>query len=384
MVDVLFVVPDLHQGGVGRCVHMMLESLPGYGLSTSIFCARAVDTELQPARATVRRGVARKLSGPAMYALAPWILWRLMAEIRRGRPAVVCSHGLFCNLLVAAARMLMPGAFRSVAFEHNSPRAHYQTTEHGWLKRLLLRLGYGMHDSVIGVSRGVVADLVEMVPSLREKCRHIYNGVDLNRVRSQAREASATRADDGLVHVVAVGRLVQGKGFETLIGAASLLDDPGISITIIGEGPHRAQLEAQIARQQPRSPVRLAGYAANPFPEVAAADIFVSTSERESFGIVLVEALCLGVPVVATNCPTGPAEILDDGHFGELVPVGNAGAVARAIASLARDPVRRRVLAALGPRRAADFALDRHCKELVNLFEPLVRRQAPDRAGART
>ncbi|WP_144637729.1 glycosyltransferase [Bordetella genomosp. 13] len=384
MVDVLFVVPDLQRGGVGRCVQAQVEQLPAHGLSTALFCARRGDNELAPGQARVTRGVARRIGGTTMHLLAPWILLRLLAAIRRERPAVVCSHGLFCNLLVAAARLLRPGAFRCVAFEHNSPGAHYRQTGQARLKRLLLRLGYGRHDRVVGVSRGVVDDLVAMAPSLRPKCRHVYNGVALAQVRAQARACPAPLDDDGTVYVVAVGRLVEGKGFATLIAAAQLLDDPGICIIVVGDGPLRADLEAEIARVRPGSPVHLAGHADNPFPMLAAADIFVSVSERESFGLALVEALCLGVPVVATDCPSGPAEILQDGRFGELVPVGDAAAVARVIGALARDPARRRLLACLGPRRAAEFSLERHCSQVADLFKPLLPRRDADAAGVRT
>lgn len=381
MVDVLFVVPDLQHGGVARCVAAMVQALPPLGMSTALFCARIGANEIDPGPVRVTRGVARRVAGGTMLALSPWLLLRLMREIRRQRPAVVCSHGLFCNLLVAAARALLPRTFRSVAFEHNSPQAHYRQTRHGWLKRTLLRMGYRSHDRVVGVSRGVVDDLVAMVPSLAGKCSHIYNGIALETVRAQARAASPSAGPQGGVRVVAVGRLVQSKGFHTLIDAARLLDDAGISITIIGDGPQRAALQALIDRQRPGSPVRLAGHADNPFPELAAADIFVSVSERESFGIALVEALCLGVPVVATDCPSGPSEILEEGRFGELVPVGDAAAVARAIAALAYNPARRRLLSALGRRRAAEFSLDHHCRVVMALFEPLLQRAPTERAG---
>jgi glycosyltransferase involved in cell wall biosynthesis len=278
----------------------------------------------------------------------------------------------------------MPGSFRTVAFEHNSPSAHYRSTSLGALKRMLLRGCYGAHDDVVGVSRGVVRDLVAMVPTLRDKCQHIYNGIPLDDVRTQARACGQTLPRDGKLHVVSVGRLVRNKGFQTLIDAAYILNDPGIVFTIVGEGPQRAEFEAQIAQRRPGSPVRLAGHVDNPFPMLADADIFLSVSERESFGIVLVEALCLGVPIVATDCPSGPAEILEDGKFGELVPVGDAAAVARTIQALANDASRREHLSDLGPQRAADFSLERHCRNVADLFQPLLRKQGLDRVGART
>lgn len=374
MVDILFVVPDLHRGGVGRCVYSMVEELPRHNVTTSVFCLREIEHEFTPSRASVTRAYASRLSNRAMQLRAPIAWFKLLMAIRRERPAVVCSHGLLCNLMVAAARRLMPGNFRSVAFEHNSPSAHYRSTEKSLLKRILLRIGYGAHDAVVGVSQGVVRDLVAMVPTLREKCRHVYNGVPLDHVKQQARAGASALPEDGTLHVVSIGRLVNNKGYQTLIDAAVLLDDPTISFTVIGEGPQRAELEQQIQGLRTHSRIRLTGHVDNPFPTLAAADIFLSVSERESFGLSLVEALCLGVPIIATDCPSGPAEILDDGRFGELVPVGDAAAVARAIRQLAGDRGRRQHLSDLGPRRAQDFSLEQHCHNVVDLFQPLMQR----------
>lgn len=384
MVDILFVTPDLHRGGVGRCVYFMIEELPKHGLSTSLFCVREIEHEFTPSRANVSRGIASKISNRGMQLLMPWAWIKLLMTIRREKPAIVCSHGLLCNLMVAIARGVMPGSFRSVAFEHNSPSSHYRSTSMGALKRWLLRLCYNGHDTVVGVSKGVVDDLVAMLPSLQGKCRTIYNGIPLEDVRTQARAAASKLPDDGKLHVVGLGRLVKTKGVQTLIEAAAILDDPAISITLVGEGPDRAEFEQMIAQMKPGTPVHLLGHVDNPFPTLADADIFVTASERESFGIVLVEALCLGVPVISSDCPSGPAEILEDGKFGELVPVGDAAAVARTIRSLSQDRSRREHLAQLGPQRAADFALERHCRHVVEMFDPLLEKKSLERVGART
>lgn len=375
MADILFVAPDLHRGGVGRCVNFMVEDLPKHGLHTSLFCLRAIEHEFSPHNVRVTRAITRRVGNRVMQLLAPWVWIKLLMTIRRENPSIVCSHGLLCNILVAMAKAVMPGGFRSVAFEHNSPSAHYRSTTQARLKRLMLRLCYGQHDVVVGVSKGVVEDLLAMVPSLRGKCRHIYNGVPIDDVRAQGRASASPLPRDGKHHVISVGRLTPGKGFQTLIDAAALLDDPAISFTIVGEGPQREELERRIAGNRSRSAVELAGHLDNPFPVLAGADIFLSVAERESFGIVLVEALALGVPVVATDCPSGPGEILDGGKFGELVPVGDAPAVARAIRALAADPPRRQHLAELGPQRAADFSLDQHCRNIVGLFQPLLQKK---------
>jgi glycosyltransferase involved in cell wall biosynthesis len=375
MADVLLVSPDMHKGGVGRCVYFMAHELPKHGVSTALFCLHDIENEFEVTGVPLERAVPNKLEGgPLVGLLAPLMFLRMVMAIRRLKPAIVCSHGLLCNILTAMARPFMPRGVRTVAFEHNSPSGHYWNTRLGGLKRALLRYAYNRHDVVVGVSKGVAQDLMDMEPALRGKCLHVYNGIPLDEVRRQGTAPlQAGLPADGRFQVVSVGRLVSSKGWGTLIEAAALLDDPGIVFTIVGDGPERAEFEAQIARRPLRSEIRLVGHADNPFPFLAGADVFLSVSERESFGIVLVEALCLGVPVIATDCPTGPSEILGEGAFGELVPVGDAVAVANAIRTLRQDSARCAKLAQLGPERAADFSVERQCSDMIQLFQPMLR-----------
>ena len=141
--------------------------------------------------------------------------------------------------------------------------------------------------------------------------------------------------------------------------------------------PMIAALQRRIEQRPSRTRVTLAGHIDNPFPMLAGAGAFASTSLRESFGNVLVEALCLGVPVISTDCPHGPAEILDAGRYGLLVPVGDAAALADAVRRLADDAEMRQRLAEQGPARADFFSLERHCLNVIALFEPLLRRGTP-------
>ncbi|MGH8815209.1 MAG: glycosyltransferase, partial [Achromobacter pestifer] len=205
------------------------------------------------------------------------------------------------------------------------------------------------------------------------KVHTIYNGVPLDNVR---RQGARRQDNDGNApyHVVAVGRLEAVKDYATLVDAAALLDDPGIAFTILGEGSEHAALQKRIDERASRTSVTLAGHIDNPFPVIAGAGAFVLTSIRESFGNVLVEALCLGVPVISTDCPHGPAEILDAGRYGLLVPVGDAAALADAVRRLAYDGSIREQLAAQGPERADAFSLERHCRNVIALFQPLMQR----------
>ena len=153
--------------------------------------------------------------------------------------------------------------------------------------------------------------------------------------------------------VLGVGRLVAAKGFATLIRAFARLADRRHRLVIIGEGPARSELEQEAARLGIADRVQLPGWQANAAPFYAEAACCVCASRRESFGNVIVEALAYGVPVVATDCG-GPREILDQGRFGELVPVGDETAMADAIERALRQPGD----ASLRRTRAAAFSVD--------------------------
>jgi glycosyltransferase involved in cell wall biosynthesis len=106
----------------------------------------------------------------------------------------------------------------------------------------------------------------------------------------------------------------------------------------------------------------------NPFPYMARADVFALTSEEEGFGLVLVEAMALGLPIVATRCPGGPVDILEDGRCGVLVPPGDHHAVAQTLGELLDDESRRKELVQAGLRRAEDFSPKRIASEWMSFM----------------
>lgn len=124
--------------------------------------------------------------------------------------------------------------------------------------------------------------------------------------------------------IVCAGRLHPQKGFLSIVAAIHRLREEGrtdIALTILGEGPLRDDLELEIAHTGVGDIVRLMGYVPNPYPYLRQADLFVLPSEYEGLPNVLIEALALGTPVIATDCPTGPREILEDGRWGKLIPL---------------------------------------------------------------
>ena len=138
--------------------------------------------------------------------------------------------------------------------------------------------------------------------------------------------------------MLAVGRLTEQKDFSTLIHAfAQVRQGHPARLLILGEGEERPALEALVRKLGLEQDVNFPGWVENPYPYMVRASLFVLSSRWEGLPTVLIEALCCGTPAVSTDCPSGPREILRGGQYGQLVPVGDADALARAIETALDD-----------------------------------------------
>ena len=179
------------------------------------------------------------------------------------------------------------------------------------------------------------------------------------------------------VKLVAVGRLERQKGFDILIDALAMLTtDRSWGLVVLGDGSREAELRDQLERHGLRDRVMFAGWSDDPASTLRDSDVFVSSSRREGMSFALLEAMACGIAVIASDCPTGPRELITDGVDGILVPSEDAGALARALQRAIAEPALRRQLAT-----AATGVRDRHrIDEVARLWEEIfsaLRRQAP-------
>jgi glycosyltransferase involved in cell wall biosynthesis len=221
--------------------------------------------------------------------------------------------------------------------------------------------------AVVAVSQGVADDMSRTAGISRERINVIYNPVVTPRTQQLAGEQPAVRIGESanVPTFVAVGRLVPEKDFMTLIeGFTRLHAKRAANLAIIGDGPLREHLERRCCELGIAQNVTFLGYIKNPLPYVKSAVALVMSSTQEGFGNVLVEALSVGTPVISTDCPYGPREILAGGRYGILVPVGQPDAIADAMDSILDD----RPSASLCKQRADDFNVETIAKEYINLF----------------
>jgi glycosyltransferase involved in cell wall biosynthesis len=198
----------------------------------------------------------------------------------------------------------------------------------------IARLVYPHADAIVAVSEGVADDLASTLRLPRSKIQAIYNPVVTQQLWDKARETldHPWFTDGEPPVVISVGRLTRAKDFPTLIGAFALVHrEMPARLMILGEGEERSRLESLVSQLGLEKAASLPGFIENPHKYVANASAFVLSSRWEGLPNALIEALVLGTPVVSTDCPSGPREILGNGEFGKLVPVGNVEALAAAI-----------------------------------------------------
>jgi glycosyltransferase involved in cell wall biosynthesis len=288
-----------------------------------------------------------------------WSFGRLVLAFRavvHGRhfDCVVTFSGT-ANFVALAASLLARSFPPVVVTEHIAPRQMYSSAEEpfGWVKELLIRSLYRRAAAVVAVSRGVAEELRTLgVPG--RLITVVHTPVDLSRVLPGADEDVPVWPEKRPV-VVNVGRMTLQKNQQLLLEAVAMLRARlPVSVVLVGDGPERPALEL-VARSHGLD-VTFAGADPNPYRWMSRADAFVSSSLFEGFGVVIVEALAVAVPVVSTDCPSGPREILNGGEFGLLTPVGDADALADALFRVLTDEALSRSLRAAGPSRAKTFS----------------------------
>lgn len=225
-----------------------------------------------------------------------------------------------------------------------------------WIGRKLalpgIRWLYKKADRVIALSRGVEQDLLSIDPDMNNI--RVINNACIDERLEAALEGAVERASPPVV--LAAGRLAEQKGYPFLLDAFPAVHArTGAQLWILGEGPDRPKLEAQIAELGLQGVVKLLGFQSDPFQFMRRATVFCLSSIFEGFGNVIVEAMACGAPVVSTDCPYGPNEIITDGEDGLLVPVRDPKALSEALIRVLSDDALRAQLEQRGRVRANTF-----------------------------
>jgi glycosyltransferase involved in cell wall biosynthesis len=352
-------IPKLGGGGAERSMLRLVGAFAARGHHVDLVTCRATGAFSGLIPADVRLVEL----GPSRTITA---LPGLTRYLRRVRPAAMLSALNHANVVALWARRWARSQTRLVVSERNTPSE--EVSGGGWKERAIAALigrYYRWADDIVAVSNGVAADLCEMSGLPRCRVKVIYNPVVTPEMSElmRAEPQHPWFTDLGPPIVLGVGRLEPVKNFAALVRAfARVHAQRPCRLVILGEGSERGRLQALVERLAVSASVALPGFEPNPFACMSRAAVAVLASLWEGFPNTLAEALACGTTVVSTNCRSGPAEILEDGKYGLLVPPGDEAALASAIHAALDRPF----AAAMLQRRARDFSLERSADEYLS------------------
>ena len=353
---IIFHSASLRGGGAERVFVLMANELAGRGHDVTLFTwnAEGPNAALLSPRVklldldlTIR---GESYGKPATLRG----LWRTAQVLRRLDPDAVFSAPEFANLVMTLALLLSRSRakfFPSFHAAKSLPSSGIGARLAIWLSKLVAARA----TRAVAVSQGIGRDLAARgFPAPRIVVINNPLPPRAETTTSYPWQDRLAAMGDGPV-LASVGRLVPVKDHKTLFEACSLLADRRWRLAVFGDGPLEAELRAYATKLGIGDRVLFAGYVADPMACYAVADLVVLSSLSEGFGNVLIEAMAVGVPVISTDAAHGPREILADGRFGPLVPVGDTKALAAAIAEMLEYPTPAKLL----KERAEDFDVAR-------------------------
>ncbi len=351
----VFLATSGHSG-VDRVMTNLIREFAGRGLEVDLLRVAnhgPYPDETQPGLRIVDLGASHVNS--SLPAVARYL--------RRRRPHAMLSDKDRVNRVALLARRL--SGVKTRAAVRVGTTVSINLSRRGWFHRKMqyfsIRRIYPWADAIITPSRGAADDLARIAGISRERIRILPSPVGGDHADRQAAEPVDHpwfKEPDAPPIILGVGELCARKDFSTLIRAFALVRrETRARLVILGKGRRRERLEALARDLGVESDLSMPGFVSNPFSYMSKASVFALTSVCEGAPVVLMEALSLGVPVVSTDCPSGPGEILQNGRYGPLVPVGSSEMLAREILNTLTKPLDPETLkSAASPYRIAESA----------------------------
>ena len=375
-------IPNLDGGGAERVMLHLAEGFAKRGFDVDLVVAQAEGAYLSKIPDTIRL--------VNLDAKSPVILFKTLAlkqYLKQEQPAFLISTLDIFSSATWAKRLA--GVNTQVVMCVQTNLSQQFQDRHAMLmqkiKWAVVQRFYPWADAIVTASEGVARDIEQHAKISMQQMTVIHNPVVTSDFSEKAQEAIAHPwfADDQPPVLLGVGRIVKQKSFATLIQAfARVRQCCPARLMILGDVDPREpgvkpELEGLIKKFGLQDDVLFLGFVENPYAYMARANVFVLSSIYEGFGNVVAEAIAAGTPVVSTDCESGPAEILNKGQYGELVPVGDHEAMANAIVATLNQPMDTQVLKV----RSQAFTIDCIVHQYLDVLNGLQAIQRPT-AGA--
>ena len=367
---VLLFRPTLGEGGADRVTITLLRHLNRQSVSPLLVLVKRAGALMDEVPKDIP--VIDLKAGRLRFS---WL--RLASVLRREKPDVLFSTSSGGNLIAALAHRIADDPKRRLILSERNTFSHVRREKRPrWLPVVTVtRRCYARADRIIAVSEGVAKDLVESLRLPQALVTAIHNPVVDDELLDLAeRPAEHPWLAEDVPVVLAAGRLVPQKDYPLLLRAFSRIRRRrALRLIILGEGESRTQLERLAERLGIRSDVDFHGFVKNPFPYMKHCTIFVLSSRFEGLPGALIQAMACGAPVISTDCPSGPAEIITPGDSGLLVPVGDEVGLTAAMERLLDDAALRIAFTEAGKTAAGAFAVS----SMVRQYEEELLSETP-------
>ena len=363
-------LPNLDGGGAERAILQLAQGLAERGLKIDLVLAKAEGSYLKKVPADVRV-IDLKSRFPVVLSKT----LALLRYLRQERPMILLSALDIASAATLAQRLTGVSTKVVMCVQTNLSQQFHDKPEifMGTLRSQLVRWFYPWANEIVAASQGVAKDVAHLAGLPVEDIRVIYNPVVTSDFFEKAKESISHPwfAPEEPPVILGVGRLVRQKDFATLVRAFALVRQHcPARLMILGDEDKREplikpQLEALIRELGLEGEVALPGFVENPYAYMSKSAVFVLSSIYEGFGNVVAEAMAAGTSVVSTDCESGPAEILENGKYGKLAPVGDHYALANGILATLSNPTDPEVLR----QRAYAFSVDQVVEQYIELLK---------------
>lgn len=350
---IAIVIPSLRGGGAERVIVNILNHLDLEKIELTLVVVNKVGPYIKYLPNNIR--VIDLNSERVRHSVI-----KMIKALNEVKPDVILSTLGHLNLFLILIKRFIKGSPRLIVREANTPSMSLTklSQRKQYYYKLIYRLLYPKADLIIAQCYDMKHDIIKTFRLKESKVIHIYNPIDISMIGKNAETFNPY--NNSKINIVAIGRLTYQKGFDTLLKAFKIVNQefPKTGLTILGDGELKNALEEQVNDLNLLASVSIIGFKDNPYPYYKNAELFVLSSRWEGFPNVLLEALACNTKIVATNCKSGPREILEDGRYGRLTKVDN-------VESLAQDIIEALKGENLSQNRAKDFDI----KEIIKQYE---------------
>jgi glycosyltransferase involved in cell wall biosynthesis len=367
---VFFLIPTLSGGGAERVIVNLLQHIDRTKICPHLVLFYKKGEYLINLSADITIHELKK--NEYKYGFQWLILFKLKMLIKNERPDIIISFMWYPNFLNIFAKYLSGIDYRIVVSERLTVSVSCEGRLTELLRRVIIRFFYNRADSIIVNANAMGVQLRQMFSIPLDKIKVIHNPINIQKIILLSKEdVHNPWYKENVPIIIGVGRLSSQKGFSYLIKAIHIIDREGIQcrLLILGKGKEDKKLKKLVKDLCIDDKVIFLGFQENPYKYLAKSTLFVLSSLYEGLPNALLEALSLGVPSIATRCPTGPEEIITDGVDGILVPPADEKALANAIKKLLLVKNLRKRLSEAARKRAEDFRVEKIIKQYENVID---------------